>query len=87
MEKYLQTQNFQYKIASNGTMDTIFPMENFVAVDGINELEIPILGICLGHQLIGKAFGGEVADLIYLPERAFNKEEFFYNYFINLILL
>ena len=26
---------------------------------------------------IGKAFGGEVADLIYLPERAFNKEEFF----------
>lgn len=43
MEKYLQTQNFQYKIASNGTMDTIFPMENFVAVDGINELEIPRL--------------------------------------------
>lgn len=26
---------------------------------------------------IAKAFGGEVADLIYLPERAFNKEEFF----------
>lgn len=26
---------------------------------------------------IGKAFGGEVADLIYIPERAFNKEEFF----------
>ncbi len=26
---------------------------------------------------IPKAFGGEVADLIYLPERAFNKEEFF----------
>ena len=26
---------------------------------------------------IGKAFGGEVADLIYLPERAFDKDEFF----------
>ena len=26
---------------------------------------------------IGKAFSGEVADLIYLPERAFNKDEFF----------
>jgi 6-phosphofructokinase 1 len=26
---------------------------------------------------IAKAFGGEVADLIYLPERAFNKDEFF----------
>lgn len=26
---------------------------------------------------IAKAFGGDVADLIYLPERAFNKEEFF----------
>lgn len=28
---------------------------------------------------IAKAFGGEVADLIYLPERAFNKEEFFHD--------
>lgn len=26
---------------------------------------------------IARAFGGEVPDLIYLPERAFNKEEFF----------
>ena len=26
---------------------------------------------------IPKAFGGDVADLIYLPERAFNKDEFF----------
>lgn len=26
---------------------------------------------------IAKAFGGEVADLIYLPERAFDKQEFF----------
>ena len=38
------------------------PTEAGISIDVINEFkgEIPILGICLGHQAIGQVFGGNI---------------------------
>lgn len=44
-----------------------FPKDAGISLDVIRELgsEIPLLGICLGHQSIGEAYGGKV---IHAPE-------------------
>ena len=36
------------------------PLEAGVSVEIIKTIEKPILGVCLGHQAIGVAFGGEI---------------------------
>ena len=35
-------------------------MEAGISVEIIKTIEKPILGVCLGHQAIGAAFGGEI---------------------------
>jgi anthranilate synthase/aminodeoxychorismate synthase-like glutamine amidotransferase len=40
----------------------LFPQKAGISVEIIRQLagEVPILGVCLGHQSIGYAFGGEI---------------------------
>lgn len=51
-------------LLSNGPGDprsTI--VDNYQKINRIIDLEIPLLGICLGYQLIGLALGGKIAQL------------------------
>ncbi len=36
------------------------PLEAGISIEIIKTIEKPILGVCLGHQAIGAAFGGEI---------------------------
>ena len=55
-----------------------FPIDAGVSLDVIRQLgaEIPLLGICLGHQAIGEAYGGLV---VHAPELMHGKTSMIYH--------
>lgn len=50
---------------SNGPGDPEAVGQAIEAIRGLAEHEVPIFGICLGHQLIAHAFGGRTFKLLY----------------------
>ena len=56
-----------------------FPIDAGVSLDLIRDLgaEIPILGVCLGHQAIGEAYGGVV---VHAPELMHGKTSMIYHH-------
>lgn len=52
-----------------------YPKDAGICIELIKELapEIPILGVCLGHQSIGEAFGGKI---VHAPKLMHGKSDF-----------
>ncbi|MDI6801243.1 MAG: aminodeoxychorismate/anthranilate synthase component II [Thermodesulfovibrionales bacterium] len=63
--KEIETMNPERIVISPGPCT---PKEAGVSIDVIKHFtgKVPILGVCLGHQAIGAAFGGEVIRAPYL---------------------
>ncbi|MEM0124554.1 MAG: glutamine-hydrolyzing carbamoyl-phosphate synthase small subunit [Candidatus Micrarchaeaceae archaeon] len=59
-------------VYSNGPGDPNKVYDEFGALEELKDSRIPTFGICLGHQLIAKAFGGKVRKMKY-GHRAINK--------------
>ncbi|MEM3280265.1 MAG: carbamoyl phosphate synthase small subunit, partial [Candidatus Micrarchaeaceae archaeon] len=59
-------------VYSNGPGDPNLVYKEFGALDELKESGIPTFGICLGHQLMARAFGGKVTKMKY-GHRAINK--------------
>lgn len=55
----IQTMNPEYLVISPGPCT---PTEAGISVEAIKHFagKIPIMGVCLGHQSIGQAFGGKI---------------------------
>ena len=65
LENFLKAENITHILISPGPGK---PKDSKLSIESIKLLaaKIPILGVCLGHQAIGEAFGGEVVKAPYL---------------------